>query len=297
MSEKERRTDKKNKKGRGLSAVKNYFSKERAAARRESWRLFKQDMRDNLANSTTKQKVLAFTKLFLLLFIMIGIPVILFIYFKNTLFSDAYWSDLPSIIKAHRDVAFVALVFLQMLQILVCFIPGQPIQFASSYLYGLLGGYIISIIGAVIGSILTYYIAQFLGSNAMHLLFGEKRVKDYMNKLNSSKAYTMIFLIYLIPGIPKDLLSYVAGISDIRLRPFLMVSTVGRSPGIIESLLFGMFWADKNYVGLAIVAVITLTILIVCFVKKDSIMAMISSYEDEEAEKHHNHDKEKDPNQ
>ncbi len=242
--------------------------------------LFMEDVHYNMRNSSFKKKLIAFSKLLLLLFIMIGVPIILFILTKNTLFNREYLSHLPSRLEAHKVGAGFVLVGMQMLQIVVCFLPGQPIQFASSYIYGLWGGYFISIIGAIIGTVVTYKLAGFLGHDALYLLFGEKKVREYMKKLNSGRAMTVIFLIYLIPGIPKDVISYVAGISDMKLSRFLIVSTIGRSPGIIESLLVGAFWAQKNYLGVAAVSVFACGILYICFKKKDAIMKFIDSYEE-----------------
>ena len=129
-------------------------------------------------------------------------------------------------------------------------------------------------------STITYFLARFLGNESLHLIFGEQKVSSYVRKLNSKRSYMLIFLIYLIPGIPKDFVSYVAGVSNIRLRPFLVLSTLGRTPGIIESLLFGAFLADKNYIGLVIVVAVSLSILWFCITRREAIMNLIGSYED-----------------
>lgn len=255
---------------------------QKVAEKKRNWQLFKEDVHINIQNTTFKNKVIAFSKLLLLVFIMIGVPIIMFFVFKNTLFDKDYLLSLPKRLQSHKYIAFLPLILLQIMQIIICILPGQPIQFATSYIYGIWIGYLISIVGAVIGSIITYYLANFLGSESLHLLFGEKRVKDYIKKLNSRRAYTIIFFIYLIPGIPKDMVSYVAGISNIKIKPFLLSSTLGRTPGLFESLLFGMFWAKKNYLGIFIVTIVTLGILWICYKKKESLMNFLASYEDDE---------------
>ena len=95
----------------------------------------------------------------------------------------------------------------------------------------------------------------------------------------------IIFLIYVIPGVPKDFTSYVAGVSNVKLKPFLLLSIIGRSPGVLGSLLFGTFLAKKNYVGIAILIVISIIILLLCYWKRDSILRFIGSYEDSEDNK------------
>ena len=233
-----------------------------------------------LRNTPRHQRILAMVKLGLLAVIVIGIPLILVLFYRDTILDSGSWSDLYAQVSKHPLTAFWVLILLQMVQIIICIIPGQPIQMASSYMYGIIGGYAIAIIGAIFGCLITYRIAHFLGTDAMHLFFGEERVRDYMHKLNSAKALTIVFLIYLIPGIPKDLVSYVAGISDVELRPFLIVSTLGRSPGVLGSLLIGAFWSSRNYVGIGVTAVFCLIIFYVCIHYRKRIMRRIESYED-----------------
>ncbi|MBR0374856.1 MAG: VTT domain-containing protein [Mogibacterium sp.] len=249
--------------------------------RRRNWQLFMQDVRYNLRNSSFQSKVVAFGKLLILLFILIGIPIIMAVTMKDSLLSTEYWASLPDRLGDHKILSFIILTLLQTAQIVISVLPGEPIQLAASYLYGLWGGYAICILGSTFGIIITYHLAKFLGSDALRIVFGEDKIHDLVHKLNSPKAYTIIFLLYLIPLVPKDLVSYVAGISDIRLRPFVIVATLGRSPVLLGNLLIGQYLRDQNYVGVAITVLIFAVLLFLCWKFKDVIMAKISSFEEE----------------
>lgn len=233
----------------------------------------------NTCNISISRRLIAFGKLFLLFAILIVVPLVLYLLYKDKLFNKAYLSNR---LDDFKGFAFIPLILLQIIQIVICIIPGQPIQFASSYLYGVLGGFLISLVGAFIGTVITYYLAKFLGNDALHVIFGEEKVKSYVRKLNSSRAYVIIFLLYLIPGIPKDVTSYIAGISNIRLRPFIFLSILGRSPGVLESLLFGTFLAHRNYFGIAMLIIASIIILLICYIKRDVLLKFIDSYEDSE---------------
>lgn len=239
----------------------------------------KHDEHVNTCNISISRRLIAFGKLFLLFAILIVVPLVLYLLYKDTLFNKAYLSNR---LDDFKGFAFIPLILLQIIQIVICIIPGQPIQFASSYLYGVLGGFLISLVGAFIGTVITYYLAKFLGNDALHVIFGEEKVKSYVRKLNSSRAYVIIFLLYLIPGIPKDVTSYIAGISNIRLRPFIFLSILGRSPGVLESLLFGTFLAHRNYFGIAMLIIASIIILLICYIKRDVLLKFIDSYEDSE---------------
>ena len=252
----------------------------------QEWGIFIQDVRYNLGNADFRRKRAAFGKLLILLFIMIGIPVLLLIFARDTFLNPQYLGDLPERLAEHPRTSFLILILLQMAQIVVSVLPAEPVQFAASYLFGIGGGYVIALTGAILGSVVTYEIADFLGSDAIHLIFGKGRVQDYINKLNSTKALLIVFLIYLIPGIPKDLVSYIAGISDMRLIPVLVASTLGRTPGLFLGLALGSFWADRNYLGLALVIIAMGAIIYVSYKYKDKLLALVNRFEDIE-QKHH----------
>ena len=226
-----------------------------------------------------RKKRFAYIKLAILIFIIVGLPVILFFTCRDTLFSKEWLANLPEFIMQYKGYAAAVLIGIQILQVIICVIPGQPIQLAASYLFGVLKGYLISIIGAVIGAFIAFYIARILGKDALETIFGKEKVNDYHRKLNSGKGLTAVLLIYLIPGVPKDLVAYVAGVSDMRIRPFLIVSTIGRSPGMLGSLLTGYFLSSRNYAAIGILAAATAVILIIFFVKRKQLVAMLDDLE------------------
>jgi uncharacterized membrane protein YdjX (TVP38/TMEM64 family) len=133
----------------------------------------------------------------------------------------------------------------------------------------------------MIGAAIAFFIARLLGRDALHTIFGEERIEDYRRKLNSGKGLLALLMIYLIPGIPKDLAAYAAGISEMRFRYFIILSSIGRIPGMLGSLLTGYFFRNKNYIGIVIVAIIMGAIVIVCLIKRKDLMAMLDRLETE----------------
>jgi uncharacterized membrane protein YdjX (TVP38/TMEM64 family) len=151
-------------------------------------------------------------------------------------------------------------------------------------MFGVARGFAFSITGAVIGTVISFYLAKLLGNDAMNLFFGEEKVRDYKKKLDSGRGLLLAFLIYLIPGIPKDIVSYVAGISDMRFRPFLLVATVGRIPGMLGSLMLGHFFGRQDYRAMIIIAVIIAVILLICYIKRDALIGFLDDVEKKDME-------------
>ena len=235
-------------------------------------------------SSDKKRKIIAMLKLILLVLIVAGIPAFLYLRYGSAVFSKDAVDRMTDYLQRNSHIAFLLIICIQIIQVVICVLPGQPVQFAASYMFGVGWGFLLSIIGAVIGTIISFYLAKILGSDAMHMFFGEEKIKDYQKKLNSGRGLLLAFLIYLIPGIPKDLVSYAAGISEMRSRPFLLVATAGRSPGMLGSLLLGHFFGRQNYKAIVILSVIVAVILLICFIKRKSLIEFLDKIEMKDAD-------------
>lgn len=203
--------------------------------------------------------VLKFT---LLIFIVAGLPVYIYFFHPEVIDTVSSMENVNALFKQYRAESILVYIGAQILQIIICIIPGQCLQFAAGYMYGFWLGFLFSLIGAAIGSVITYYLARLLGHDAMHLIFGEEKINSIIRNLNSKKAIIIVFLIFLIPGVPKDLCNYAAGISEMKLKPFLIVSLVGRSPGMMGSLLVGRQIEAGQYTGAVIIAVIAVILCV-----------------------------------
>ena len=129
------------------------------------------------------------------------------------------------------------------------------------------------------GSTISFWLARFLGRDFLYLLFDRHSIENYRSKINSGRGLLIVFLLYLVPGLPKDLVSYAAGISDMRFITFLTMSSVGRSPGMIGSLLFGHFFSRKNSKAIIILAIITAILVIMFIVFRKKILRMLDEFE------------------
>lgn len=239
---------------------------------------------NNEASSDKYKKILALSKLILLVIIVAGIPAFLYLKYGAELFSKDSAERVVDYLKANSSIAALLIICIQIVQVIICFLPGQPVQFAASYMFGVARGFAFSITGAVIGTVISFYLAKLLGNDAMNLFFGEEKVRDYKKKLDSGRGLLLAFLIYLIPGIPKDIVSYVAGISDMRFRPFLLVATVGRIPGMLGSLMLGHFFGRQDYRAMIIIAVIIAVILLICYIKRDALIGFLDDVEKKDME-------------
>ncbi|MCI8609149.1 MAG: TVP38/TMEM64 family protein [Firmicutes bacterium] len=226
----------------------------------------KQEKKNNV-----KRLFISILKVAVLLAIVIGIPLYIFFCQKDLLASFKDYHDVVAFLQRYETESIFVYIGLQVLQIVISVIPGQVFQMAAGFLYGFWAALLYAMIGAIIGTAISYYLAKILGRDFLHLFFGEEKMSYYVARLNSKQAYTIVFLLYLIPGIPKDMVSYAAGVSEMRFKPFLLLSVVGRLPGMIGCLLMGMFLYQENYIALGVVSVIAVIAFLLCILFRKKI--------------------------
>ena len=219
-------------------------------------------------------KILSILKLLALAMIIIAVPLYFYLY-KGDLISNLKNPDnivaVADFIKEYKTESIFIYLGLQIAQIIISVLPGQVFQMAAGYIYGTLFGIILSLIGAALGSALAYFLAYFLGRDAIRLFIKPDTLDTWVTRLNSKKAYIVIFLLYLIPGLPKDMISYPAGIARVNFKAFIVMSLLGRLPAMSASVLIGAMYEQKNYYVMGAVAIISVIIFLICVIKRKSI--------------------------
>lgn len=201
------------------------------------------------------KKFVPIVKLLLLLGIVIAIPGNILLYHHEMIDRFESFEDIILFLDQYHWQSILIYILIQAIQVIVSVIPGQAFQFAAGYLYTFFPGLLFSLIGAALGTWVSFSLAKVLGKDAVHLFIGEQKTAYYVERLNSKKAYAIVFLLYLIPGLPKDIVSYAAGVSEMKFKPFFTFSMMGRVPGMAASILIGALYMHHHYVWMGIVTV------------------------------------------
>ena len=223
----------------------------------------------------TYKKITSILKLALLIAIIVAIPLYIYFFHHDLIEDFSSIRDVENWLLQYKAKSALIYIGAQIKQIIICIVPGQALQVAAGYLYGFWLAFALSMIGAFLGSVAVFYIAQFLGQDAVHFLFGERKITEMLDKLNSKKGMVLVFIIFLIPGIPKDLCTYAAGISNMHIRPFLILSLIGRAPGMMCSIAIGKQLMQGNYHYAIIIAAIVVVIFIIGFIFKNKIFDLV----------------------
>lgn len=229
----------------------------------------------NRSRNNKSKLIISSLKILLLIFIVVGIPLYIYVFHRDIISGFKSFEDIVAFLEKYETESIPIYIGLQIIQVVVSVLPGQVFQLAAGYMYTFIPALFYAILGAAVGTIISFGLARVLGRDFVHMFFGEEKTHYYMERLNSKKAYMLVFLLYAIPGIPKDMISYVAGISEMKFRPFVILSAVGRLPGMMGSIMIGSMWYRENYIGMVVLAIIAATAFILCIVfhkKIDSIL-------------------------
>jgi uncharacterized membrane protein YdjX (TVP38/TMEM64 family) len=177
----------------------------------------------------------------------------------------------------HPYDEFVFISF-QILQVLFAPIPGEVTGLIGGYLYGPVLGTIYSTIGLTVGSWLAFMLGRFLGLPFVEKAVNPELLKKYDYVMEHQGA-VVSFVLFLIPGFPKDYLCYIMGLSHMKLWTFLIISTVGRLFGTILLSMSGSYVRRNHYAGLLVLLGAGSIFVLVAYVYRERWIDMIRGKE------------------
>lgn len=187
-------------------------------------------------------------------FLLVGMPMIRFV---EDPAQYRTWIDGKGLLA---QLSFIGMVFFQ---VIIAIIPGEPLEICAGYAFGMLEGTLLCIIGIVLGSAAIFLLVRTLGVKLVEVFFSVEKIRSMRFLRDARKRNTLTFAVMLIPGTPKDLISYFVGLTDMKLHEWIVITTVARIPSIVTSTLGGNALAEQNYLFAVIVFVITAAISIV----------------------------------
>ncbi|WP_259324385.1 TVP38/TMEM64 family protein [Collinsella intestinalis] len=170
------------------------------------------------------------------------------------------WEYLPGLLAWLADAravrAFVAdhafasrltMLGINIVQVLLAFLPGEPVELASGYAFGFWEGTALCLVASGLATSAIYWATRRWGWKLVGLFF-DRSLFDRFSWLKSAKRLELIMLIvFLIPGTPKDFLTYFAGLTNMRFLPVVLIATFGRIPSIVTSTITASAVGSGNW--------------------------------------------------
>lgn len=167
--------------------------------------------------------------------------------FKNWLDGFGAWGE-------------TAFVGIRAAQTVFKFIPAEPLEVASGYAFGIWGGLLWCMVGTQIGSAVILLLSKKFGMRFVGKFTDVKKLEEFSFLKNNRKLRPLLFLIYFIPGAPKDLLTYFVAFTDLKISEFLCITSIARIPSIITSTMCGAYFGEQKYLSAVLVYAATLLI-------------------------------------
>ncbi len=172
-------------------------------------------------------------------------------------------------------------ILLQALQVVIAPIPGELTGIVGGYVYGINFGFLFSTIGLTLGSWVCFELASLFGRPLVEKFVAEK-VLEKFHFLGSNAGATICFLLFIIPGFPKDYLCYILGLSPMNLSTFLIVSTLGRMPGTYLLTMQGASIRSEEYLTAIITVAISAGIVFIAYLYRAHLYHWIKGMWEEE---------------
>jgi uncharacterized membrane protein YdjX (TVP38/TMEM64 family) len=151
-----------------------------------------------------------------------------------------------ALVLSYGNLAPLIFIALQVTQVVISFIPGEATGFLGGFVFGTLGGFVYSSIGLSLGSAMAFGLARWLGLRFVRRIVRPSLYQKFAF-LEEPRGILVVFLLFLIPGFPKDTLSYILGVTPIHFWAFLFVMAVGRMPGTwLLSIQGARFQAESD---------------------------------------------------
>ncbi|MEM4260757.1 MAG: TVP38/TMEM64 family protein [Candidatus Woesearchaeota archaeon] len=212
-------------------------------------------------NKDNIKKLLIIILLFLILSFLFG-------WLFNELFSTR--EKILNFINIFKNFGPVIIILLIVLEVLIAPLPGFVITLSSGYIYGFYLGTIYTWVGNVLGASLAFWLARMYGRPFIERNINFSKVKKYDVFFEHKKKY--LWLLYVIPFFPIDIISFASGFSNLEYKYFLFTISISLIPNVFIFNYFGQQIYSKNAEAILFVGLITIVITILLFFLLDNIM-------------------------
>ena len=196
----------------------------------------------------------------------------------------AFWHPLVAMfrnpLRAREVIASAGplgpLVFIgmQIAQVIIAPIPGQVTGFVGGFLFGAVWGTVYTMVGLTLGSTFVFWLARRLGRPFVER-FVKKETVDRFDYLAHKHGVIVLFFIFLLPFFPDDMVCYIAGLTRIRLRSFLVATTVGRLPSVFAINLAASGLAESKLRQVVAVVLVAAVVVVVCYWQRKRVEQLI----------------------
>ncbi|MCD7803997.1 MAG: VTT domain-containing protein [Oscillospiraceae bacterium] len=224
-----------------------------------------------MKNIFQNKKAIKIAAVVILVIVMVGLTIA-GIPLVRLLSTDEGRETLQAIVDSNVVLGVIVYLLLQMLQVVVALIPGGVIQILGGVLFGNFWGTVLCFLGVLLGSVVVFMTVRKFGMPVVEAFVDGKGIKRFEFLNDDKKLEATVFILFLIPGMPKDALTYIVPLTKIKPSRFFFLSMLARIPAIILSTVFGASLSDGNLIAAIILFAVVAVLGLVGIIFKDKII-------------------------
>lgn len=229
-------------------------------------------MKNKINKNSLKFKIAVFV---IYLVILAGLTVAL-IPLARLLMSDNGMEKFHKILESYKYSSVFVFLLVQAVQVVVVLIP--PVQIVGGMLFGSILGSVFSVVGLWLGSAVVFFFVKLTGKPLVEAIISKKNFKKFSFLEDTERVTVILFVLYLIPGTPKDALTYLVPLTKIDIKTFLFAVLPARIPSIVITAFFGSSIYRENYAMALVFAIIIAVFAILGFVFREKAVSKIKKF-------------------
>lgn len=231
---------------------------------------------------TTEKKAKVKKVLTICLLILLGILVVaatILLYPIAQRFSGAEGEELRLLLTEYKDMLdrigflrYPVMVLVQIAQMMLALIPGGPLAILLGFMFGTVGGAIVGSIGNLLGTALIVWGVNKLGIKFVNKFVNSKGFEKLKFLHDPVKRDGLLFLLFLIPGTPKDLITFFAPFTKAKPLTIVTMATLGRLPALVLSTSMGANLSEGDLTTTVVLVAVTALVGIAGIFIRDKVM-------------------------
>lgn len=141
----------------------------------------------------------------------------------------------------------LAFIGMMAFQIVIAFIPGEPLEIGAGYAFGAVEGTVLCLLGALVGSVAVFLFVKKFGMRFVTLFISEEKIHSMKFLQNEKRLNLISYILFLIPGTPKDVMTYIVGLTPMKLPFWIFITLTARIPSVVTSTIGGDALGTQNY--------------------------------------------------
>lgn len=234
----------------------------------------REELTEDIARREKHKNIIRIVSIVVFILAMVGIAYLMLPIVKEMVQEvdrEGGAQDIRERFAKHGKInALLIFLAIQALQVVVAVVPA--VQAIGGVLYGWFFGGIFSFAGIVIGALAVWGIVKKLGKPLVEATVGEKHLKRFKFLEDEHKLTIILIILFIIPGVPKDVLTYIVPLTKVKMRDFFFVVLPFRIPSIILTTALGSNLTSGNYAAAIAISAVILVIAIVGLIFKDKIL-------------------------